>query len=201
MPHRFQCQCGLLRGEVDQPRRGVRAVCYCSDCQAYAHLLGAPGRVLDTLGGTDVVATHARAVRITSGSQALACLSLSPRGLLRWYASCCKPPIANTPRDPKLPYVGLVHTCLNQPDPMERSFGAVQMHVNTRSAKGKPPRGAAFSGMARFAVLVLRLTASRLRGKPSARAFFDAQGAPVTQVVVASPNAVEQARRAAGQPG
>jgi hypothetical protein len=117
MIHRFQCQCGTLKGEITQPDKGVRAVCYCRDCQTYAELLGHPQRVLDPLGGTDVVATQARYIRLTSGTEALACLSLSPKGLLRWYAQCCSTPIANTPRNWKLPYVGLVHTCLGHPGP------------------------------------------------------------------------------------
>ena len=196
MNHRFQCQCGAIQGEIDQPQRGVRAVCYCGDCQAYAHLLGQPQRVLDPLGGTDIVAMQSRYVRFTSGTQALACLSLSPKGLLRWYASCCGTPIANTPRDWKLPYAGMVHACLHRPDPLEQSFPAVQMRVNTRSAKSEPPRTNQLKAMARFAGLALRLTGSRLAGGYKATPFFDASGTPIAEVVVASRAAVEQARRA-----
>ena len=86
--------------------------CYCRDCQAFAHALGNPGAILDKLGGTDIVATLQQYVTFTKGTEALACLSLSERGLLRWYANCCNTPIANTARNPKLSYVGLVHTCL-----------------------------------------------------------------------------------------
>jgi hypothetical protein len=39
-------------------------------------------------------------------------MSLGPKGLLRWYADSCRTPIGNTPRNPKLSYVGLVHGCL-----------------------------------------------------------------------------------------
>ena len=197
MNHRFQCQCGALQGEIGHPSRGLRAVCYCGDCQAYAHVLGQPQRVLDSLGGTDVVATQSKYVRFTSNTQPLACLSLSPRGLLRWYARCCSTPIANTPRNWKLPYVGLVHTCLRQPDPLEQSFPKVRMRVNTKTAKGRPPRGDRLSGMARFAGLALRLTGSRLSGGYRATPFFDAKGVPIAEVVVAPRAAVEEARRAA----
>lgn len=198
MRHRFQCQCGALQGEIREPHRGVRAVCYCRDCQAYAHLLGQPQRVLDPLGGTDVVATQSRYVSFTSGTQTLACLSLSPQGLLRWYAKCCGTPIANTPRHWKLPYVGLVHTCLRQPEPLEQTFPQVQLQVNTRSAKGRPPRAGTLDGMARFAALVLRLAGSRLSGGYKATPFFDAKGVPVAEVTVAARAAVEEARRACG---
>ena len=196
MKHRFQCQCGAVQGEVDQPERAVRAVCYCRDCQAYARLLGQPQRVLDPLGGTDVVATQSKYVKFTSGMHLLACLSLSPRGLLRWYAKCCSTPIANTPRDWKVPYVGLVHTCLRQPEPLERSFPQVQMRVNTKSANGRPPSTGALGSMASFARLALRLTGSRLGGSYKATPFFGATGVPIAPVVVAPRAAVEEARRA-----
>jgi hypothetical protein len=197
MIHRFQCRCGVLQGELHHPEHGVRAICYCGDCQTYAHLLGKPQDVLDPLGGTEVVATQARYVRLTAGGQSLACLSLSPQGLLRWYARCCDTPIANTPRNWKLPYVGLVHTCLRRPEPLERTFPVVRMQVNTRTAKGRPPRVKALQGVASFAGLLLRLTASRIGGGYKATPFFDAAGVPAATVTVSPGAAVEEARRAA----
>jgi hypothetical protein len=197
MNHPFQCRCGALRGEISRPRQGVRAVCYCGDCQTYAHLLGEPQRILDEQGGTDVVATLARNVAFTSDTQMLACLSLSPRGLLRWYARCCGTPIANTPRNWKLPYVGVVHTCLRHPDAVERSFPEVQMRVNRKSAKGEVPHGTRLGGMARFGGLALQLVASRLGGGYHRTPFFDRNGVPVTETVVAPQAEVDAARRAA----
>lgn len=196
MNHRFQCQCGTLKGEVSSPERGMRAVCYCGDCQTYAHLLGHPHRVLDPLGGTDVVATHARYVTFTSDTQTLACLSLSPRAVLRWYARCCDTPIANTPRNWKLPYVGMVHTCLRQPEPLERSFPEVEMRINRKSANGNAAGGGNLRGLLRFGGMVLRLTASRLDGGYHETPFFDAIGVPVAEAVVAPLAEVEAARRA-----
>jgi hypothetical protein len=197
MTHRFQCQCGRVAGEIDAPRRAMRAVCYCRDCQTYAHLLGQPRRVLDALGGTDVVATHAKHVRFTRGLESLACVSLSPNGLLRWYARCCSTPIANTPRDWKLPYVGFVHTCLRQPDPLERDFPKVEMRVNVKSAHGAPPRDTSPLAYPRFFAMVMRLGAARLAGGSKEHPLFGAQGAPVVPVQVADRAAVEAARRAA----
>jgi len=196
MNHRFQCRCGTVQGQILHSQRGVRAVCYCGDCQAYAHVLGQAERVLDPLGGTDVVATQSSCVEFTSDTQALACLSLSPKGLLRWYARCCSTPIANTPRNWKIPYVGLVHTCLGQPEPMERSYPKVQMRAFTKNAKGRPPRADLLSGASGFAGLLLRLTAARLGGGYKATPFFDSEGLPAATVVVAERAAVEEARRA-----
>jgi len=195
MVHRFHCRCGTVQGEVLQPRQGVRAACYCRDCQAYAHVLGEPGRVLDAAGGTEVVATQAPYVRFTAGTSSLACLSLSPRGLLRWYARCCATPIANTPRDWRLPYVGLVHTGLGPVESLEGGFGPVQLRVNTQSARAAPPGGRGLRGWARFGGLVVRLLAARLRGTYRASPFFDREGRPAVPVEVVPREKVEQARR------
>ena len=195
MEHSFRCACGQLQGRVAQPGRGVRATCYCRDCQAYAHLLGQPDRVLDAAGGTEVVATQATRVRFTSGTESLACLSLSPRGLLRWYARCCQTPVANTPRDWRLPYVGLVHTCLGDAAEVDRTFGPVQLCVNTDGARQAHPRGRGARGWARFLGLVLRLAGARVRGAYRGSPFFDANGQPVVPVEVAPRERVEQARK------
>lgn len=136
MSHPLRCRCGTVQGRVLQPQQAMgRGVCYCKDCQAYAHFLGRADDVLDVHGGTDVIATHPQHVVIDQGLDALACMSLSPRGLLRWYASCCRTPIGNTARNAKTAYVGLVHTCLEGAGvPIERSFGPVTLRLNVASA-------------------------------------------------------------------
>lgn len=137
MDHPLRCRCGTLRGYVSRSGKTSRAVCYCKDCQAYAQVLGRSD-ILDERGGTDVVATLPRYVTLTQGMEALACLSLTPNGLLRWYTSCCDTPVANTPRNFKVSYVGLVHTCLEDPSvTLDSSFGSARMRVNTQSARGK----------------------------------------------------------------
>lgn len=187
--HPLQCRCGMLKGEVAQPRRAVRAVCYCRDCQAFARELGEPGAVLDAFGGTDVVATQARYVRFTSDTRTLACLSLYPRGLLRWYASCCRTPIGNTPRDWRLPYVGLVHTCLGTVTPVEHSWPRVQLRVNTRSAAGPTP-AMPLTQFLPMAVFIPRLLAARLSGAYRQTPFFDDRGKPRAVVNLAARRSV-----------
>lgn len=136
MSHPLRCACGTLRGHVDPSAGARRAVCYCRDCRAYAHHLGVAG-VLDAKGGTEVVAMHPRHLHFAS-TDTLACLSLRQGGLLRWYASCCNTPIANTPRDPRVAYAGVVHTCLEHDAPsLAATFGAPCLVVNTKSALGE----------------------------------------------------------------
>jgi hypothetical protein len=179
---------------VHDPQRGVRAVCHCADCQAYAHLLGEPSTVLDETGGTDIVASPAGTVRITAGADQLACLSLSPRGLLRWYARCCRTPVANTPRDARLPYAGLVHTILERPEPMERSYPPAMLRINTGSATGTPPRSERpVLGWARFFGLMGSLLITRVTGRHPVSPFFRGNQ-PVVPVEVAPLDAVQRAR-------
>ncbi|RYY98400.1 MAG: hypothetical protein EOO24_18560 [Comamonadaceae bacterium] len=198
MNHRFQCRCGTVQGEIAHAQHGVRGTCYCTDCQAYAHVLGDVQRLLDAHGGTGIVAIRSADVRFTAGKEALACSSLSPRGLLRWSASCCNTPIANTPRTWKMPYAGMLEACLDRPDPVDRSWPVVQMRLNTKTAKGSPPPAEGFRGGLRFAGLMARIIRARLAGGYRTTPFFDAQGAPVVPVVVLPKADVEAARRAGG---
>ena len=132
----LRCACGQVSGHIEQPRRAGRAICYCHDCQAFARFLGRPERTLDAQGGTDIVATAPHLLHFPTGRDQLQCMSLSPRGLLRWYAGCCRTPIGNTPRDPKMSYVGLVHDCLSGPAAdKDAAFGPPRLAVNTASAR------------------------------------------------------------------
>ncbi len=180
MAHRLRCRCDTLQGHIRLPAMTNRAVCYCKDCQAYAHHLGRATDVLDRAGGTGIVALHPRQVQFERGLEGLACVSLSQQGLLRWYASCCRTPIGNTPRNPHLAYVGLVDTCLADPaHSLDSAFGPVRMRLNTGSARA-PVESSAWT---RNTTTMLRLGASmltaRLSGNWRENPFFDLDGGPV----------------------
>jgi len=183
MNHPLQCRCGTLKGYVSHPDMAHRAVCYCNDCQAFAHFLERPDdAVLNELGGTEIVATLPRHVHFTQGLEALVCMSLSNHGLLRWYASCCNTPIGNTPRDVKISYVGLFHSCLVKRDPsLQDSFGPVRMVLQTNSAKGQvkstPVRN--FVTLLQIMKFVL---AARMTGNYKSNPFFvKDRGIPIKQ--------------------
>lgn len=175
----LRCQCGKLQGEVDAKQVAARAVCYCKDCQAFARYLKAEERVLDAGGGTEVEAALPAAVRFTSGLEHLACMSLSPKGIYRWYASCCNTPIGNTPRDPKMSYVGVVRTCLDAPlDTIERDLGRVRMVASSSSAYG-PSKPKPLGSVLAIGKIGVMLVKARLNGGWRDNPFFDASGAPV----------------------
>lgn len=131
----LRCACGAIEGRVTRTEVATRALCYCTDCQAAARLLGEPGRILDDRGGTDIVATLPRHLVFTRGIEHLRCLSLSARGLLRWHCDRCRTPVGNTPRDPKTSYVGIVRTCLaGSASEIDAAFGPARIVLNAKSA-------------------------------------------------------------------
>lgn len=193
MNHPLRCQCGTLQGQVSHTESVCRGVCYCKDCQAYAHFLGKADEILDEMGGSDVVATLPRHVTFTQGLEALACMSLSDRGMLRWYASCCNTPIGNTARDFKVSHVGLLHNCLRDPSAsLDDAFGPVRMRVGMKSAKGSPKAMAASTTVSLLRFMA-RLIGARLGGSYKNTPFFDpATGTPRVSPKVLTPD--ERAR-------
>lgn len=179
MNHLLQCQCGTVRGYVGAGATN-RGVCYCKDCRAFARFVG-PGSILDSQGGTYVVQTVQSNVTITAGHDRLACIRLTDRGLLRWYARCCKTPIGNTPPDYRLSVVGLVQACLEHGSGprIEESFGPVRMAVHTKSALGgrKPRSYGLLRGLFRILAMVVR---ARVSGDYRRTPFFSSNdGAPI----------------------
>ena len=188
-----RCRCGRLEGRLTLPERAARAVCYCRDCQAFARFLGDPGRILDDLGGTDIVATSPRFLRIVRGNDQLRCMSLGERGLFRWYTACCRTPIGNTPRDPKVSYVGLVRSCLaGSPGELDAAFGPAKAAVNTASASGKV-KAAAWPTLRAMLKIARNLAGARLTGKYRINPFFT----PGTSQPVVAPQVLTATERRA----
>jgi hypothetical protein len=152
MIHSLQCRCGTLKGRVCRSHVANRCVCYCRDCQAFAHFLGRADEILG-----------------------------------------CNTPVGNTLANSKVSFVGLVHNCLEGAGPtLDDSFGPVQAHVNTQSAKG----GLKSSPLALVAV-ILRFIAivagARMDGSYKRSPFFAADtGAPIVTPKVLSPGEREQ---------
>ncbi len=182
MNHPLQCRCGTIKGYVVRTGMAQRAVCYCKDCQAFAHFLDSADSVLDANGGTSIVATLPTQVHFSQGLEALACMSLSDHGMLRWYAGCCDTPIGNTPRDCKTPYVGLIESCLASNSPsLQESFGPVRMVLNPKSASGRVA-STPLSNLLAMLGLMKSVIGARLRGTCKRNPFFDTEtGAPIAR--------------------
>ena len=138
----LRCVCGALQGAlaaVAEPR--TRGRCYCYDCRAYGVWLGRDD-VLDAHGGTEVVQTWPSRVRLTAGVEQVRLMKLSPKGLHRWFAGCCRTPIANGFGPGRAPFLGLQARFV-APDArprLDELFGAAH-GVQGRFAPGGCPPG------------------------------------------------------------
>lgn len=106
----LSCRCGEVRGLVASvsPHTVNRVVCYCDDCQAFLHHLGR-AELLDAHGGTDIIQIAPASLSFVQGEKRIVGLRLGPKGLSRWYTSCCRTPVGNTV-GPAIPFVGIVAT-------------------------------------------------------------------------------------------
>jgi hypothetical protein len=200
----IRCSCGSLEGRAQGLKSsvGIRLVCYCDDCQAFPWALDAADRVLDAHGGSDIFQTSPARIEFTRGLENLACLRLTEKGLLRWYASCCNSPICATLAMPSVPFVALLHSALECGGSPDAVLGPSRGGVNARFAKGdrasldahdKAPPGI----ILRLAAMIFR---AWLRGDAKRSPFFRA-GAPIAKPHVWSTDElarVEAARDTAG---
>lgn len=141
---KLACQCGKVRAEIRNPSsvRARRYVCYCDDCQAFARFLGGTERILDANGGTEVVPFYPANIAFLEGTEFLQCMRLSPNGLYRWYAECCRTPVANCPRNDKLPYAGVNHAFLAGDEKhREAEFGPISGRIMGKFGRGNLPPG------------------------------------------------------------
>jgi Family of unknown function (DUF6151) len=191
----LQCACGNVHATVHgvSADRGNRVVCYCDDCQAFAHFLERAPDVLDADGGTDIFQTSPARLEITAGADRLACVRLAPTGLLRWYTGCCRTPIGNTLATRRVPFVGLILGRTDS-DAERRSrddaLGAIRARLHTRFAKERPP-GVETDRRVPVSVIgrVLRIAlVARLRGEHRRSPFFASEtGAPASPPRVLAP--------------
>ncbi len=141
----LRCRCGRVHGVAHgiSSSSGLRFVCYCKDCQAFARFLERPD-VLDPAGGTDIFQMPACRVALTADTDVLRCLTFSGK-VLRWYADCCRTPIANTASTPRFPVVALIHSCMDH-DALGRTrdelLGPPLCRIYERSSIAPLPRDA-----------------------------------------------------------
>lgn len=193
----LSCKCGNLRGEVRRMELGKRAVCYCKDCQVFAKYLGKSEDILDAMGGTEVVGIRPQHLVFTKGSEHIACVSLTDRGLYRWYARCCNTAIGNTPRNPKIAHVGLIHSVFQGGVVgLEKSFGPVVVRVNTKGAKAyvEPSKGL----LKLIVGHIVSLVRERVSGGFKVTPFFQETNArPLAEPYVLKASELENLRSAA----
>ncbi|AVO39880.1 hypothetical protein C6Y53_17785 [Pukyongiella litopenaei] len=173
----LSCRCGGFHATLsaDGLRAATHVTCQCADCRA-AHLhFHQP----DPAGeGVHVLQTTPDALTIISGADKLAVMRLSPKGLFRWYASCCNTPLFNTLASPKLPFAGIVADRFDDIN----ALGPVVVRAHIPKQGG----GYRHEHYARAGWGILsRMIAARLSGRWRHSPFFDIEtGEPTGPVTV-----------------
>jgi hypothetical protein len=200
------CRCGKVHGWV----RGVspstinRVICYCDDCQAFLHHIDRAD-LLDAHGGTDVVQVAPQTVTFDQGLECIVGLRLTPKGLHRWYASCCKTPLGNT-LTPAVPFIGFaLEVFRGAPDVQRRDelFGSVRGAVCAKYAIGTVPEGSfkIYKSHGMIGRMLRMLLGWKLSGKSWPNPFFDrATQAPSYPITTLSPDEREALRAKCGPP-
>jgi hypothetical protein len=196
----FQCRCGEVRGRLANasPRTVNRLICYCDDCQAYAHQLGRAD-LLDVRGGSDIVQVAPASLTFVQGQHRIAGLRLTPKGLFRWYACCCNTPVGNT-LGPAIPFVGIVAQAFDNgvqhPDDV---FGSPIGAMMGKYAIGNPPAGSKGIGWSILARALRMVLGWRVRGQTWPHPFFEREtAAPIYPVSVLPQSQRESLRRLCG---
>jgi hypothetical protein len=173
-PAELRCRCGEVRGSVtnSSPRTVNRVICYCDDCQAFAHHLGRAD-LLDAHGGTDIVQVAPASLTFSQGQRRIVGLRLTPNGLYRWYANCCNTPLGNT-MGPAIPFVGLVAQAFDQgaqrhDDVFGRPIGAIM----GKYAVGDAPPGSTGINLRLLMRAFLMVLGWRLRGRTWPHPYFE----------------------------
>ena len=186
----IQCQCGTVKGVISDKalQRHNHLICYCKDCQAFARYV-AKEDTMNNKGGTEIVQVSCADVSITEGIDSIACIRLNEGTLVRWYAKCCNTPLANAP-GPGLPFIGLIHTCLQPVTQINNKFGPISLvaFANGAASNEKPKSIGMPMGMIRFVILAL---GAKFRGDGKRHPLFNANGEPIV-----TPKVLSDAERA-----
>lgn len=193
----LRCTCGALTGVARgvSATSGVRLVCHCDDCQSFAHWLGRPSDILDEFGGTDVFQISPAQVTFHNGTEHLALMRLSPRGLPRWYASCCNTPVCNTMASPRAAFASLIQPIMQHEGERNAEIGPIRGRVNAAYAQGSPPDADARIRPGTLLRSLGRLAWASLRGEHSPSPFFEG-GEPSRPATVISLEERERLRAA-----
>lgn len=184
----LKCHCAQVSGVAHDvsPKTGNRIVCYCDDCQGFARYLGHESPILDDNGGTDIFQMYPNQLNITQGIEQLRSMRLSEKGLLRWYTDCCKTPVGNT-ISYGVPFVGLIHNFMSDPDHRNEHLGPVKFYVQGQHAIGSLDNKTVHR---KFPVrCIIKIASMMLKGKLTSKQtpspFFDVSGVPVWPPVIA----------------
>ena len=193
----LSCRCGEVRGSVKNAAPGTvnRVVCYCDDCQAFAHHLGRTD-LLDAHGGTDIVQVAPGSLVFHQGTERIEGVRLTTNGLHRWYASCCNTPLGNTV-GPAIPFVGIVARVFG--GDADRIFGTPIGAIYGKYAIGPAPAGSTGWNVRLYARAIWSVLGWRVKGQTWPHPFYErTSGAPTRRLTTLSPAEREALRPLCG---
>lgn len=160
----LSCDCGSFQASLSEvnPVRGTHLRCHCSDCRAFVRVLLPDAQLKN---GLHLYQTDPDKIEVLKGVEHLECLTFSSKGLLRWYASCCKTPMFNTPRSAKVPLVAVVTDIAKDP----HLFGPVVSDAFLKRSDGKVKTTGLPKVIYRF---LSRSISSRITGRWKKTPFF-----------------------------
>jgi hypothetical protein len=154
------------------PNTVNRVVCYCDDCQAFLHYLGCTD-LLDAHGGTELVQMAPASLSFAQGKEHIVGLRLTPKGLYRWYASCCRTPLGNTV-SPAIPFVGVIAQAFeSDTQKLDDLIGPPIGAIYGKYAVGRVPAGSTGFNPRLFARAIRMVLGWRLSGQTWPHPFFE----------------------------
>lgn len=154
------------------PRTANRVICYCDDCQAFAHHLNR-AELLDAKGGSDIIQVAPATLTFVRGQDRIAGVRLAPKGLYRWHSTCCGTPLGNTV-SPKIPFVGVMaRTFDHGAQRADDVFGKPTGAILGKYAIGEVPAGSRGMPLGVVARALLKVAGWRLRGQAWPHPFFE----------------------------
>jgi hypothetical protein len=169
----FACRCGEVTGTLNgvDPDEGTHVVCHCNSCRRAMEKSGLADEAQD---GVALFQTTPDRIRIATGMGRLAPRQLSPKGLLRWQATCCNTPMFNTLSGPAIPFAGVLVRNLDSAAPL----GPVIAHGFIDKGNGKQGHENGPTVIWRF---LKRAALARLTGKARQNPFFGSDSKPVAK--------------------
>ncbi len=135
--------------------------------------------------GRDIFQMPISYVQITAGIEEVRCVRLTDKGMHRWYAECCKTAIGNS-LGPAAPFMGVIHTIMDNGSTRELDVGPVRGYWRTEAALGTvPPEHKANTSMFRIITrAIFSMGMWKLRGLNKPSSFFTADGTPISKPIV-----------------
>lgn len=174
----LSCECGQITGVLRDasPATGTHAQCYCSSCRAGEVYAGAPDPAPDPV---QIFQTSPYLLDITGGAEHIRAFSFGPRNLLRWQAACCGCALFNTPRNPKMSFVGIRTNRLGATDALGPITGSAFMRLPNGKTKHKGLRNLLVNA-------VVRIAKNRFSGRWQQNPLFDGNGKAKSEITVIS---------------